>query len=486
MSTTAAGRMESPESTANRGLIAYFAGNPVAAKLLMLFLIIGGVISGSQLAVQYFSDLDLRTVTVTVRSPGASPKDVEEDIIRRIEESVVGISGVDRVVGTATDGLGTISVEMETFADAESILIDVRSAVDGIENFPPPGAEQPEVELRRVALEVMTLAVSSSLVSENALRIAAENVRDDLLELPSVSQVTLRGTRDREIAIELSEEELRRHGLSFRDVSGAVRRASVNLTFGELRTKAGNVILHTVAKRLVGADFEDIPVISRLDGTIVTLGDVAAIRDGFVDEDVISEVNGQPTVFVRIDAAERESIVDMADEIRTLLASYEAPRDIAVSIWNGRAGPALDRLSEIARNGVMGAILVFITLVLMFDLRVATWIAVGIPLSFVGALIFFAPADMTLNMGTLFGLFLLIGIVVDDAVVVGESIAAERERGLSARDAAISGQGPWWAPSPSECARRSSDSCRFSSSRPAAISWSKCFPTLRSSCSSSP
>ena len=285
----------------------------------------------------------------------------------------------------------------------------------------------------------MTLAVSSSLVSENALRIAAENVRDDLLELPSVSRVTLRGTRDREIAIELSEEELRRHGLSFRDVSGAVRRASVKLTFGELRTKAGNVILHTVAKRLVGADFEDIPVISRLDGTIVTLGDVAAIRDGFVDEDVISEVNGQPTVFVRIDAAERESIVDMADEIRTLLASYEAPRDIAVSIWNDRAGPALDRLSEIARNGVMGAILVFITLVLVFDLRVATWIAVGIPLSFVGALIFFAPADMTLNMGTLFGLFLLIGIVVDDAVVVGESIAAERERGLSARDAAISG-----------------------------------------------
>ena len=251
--------------------------------------------------------------------------------------------------------------------------------------------------------------------------------------------MTLRGTRDREIAIELSEEDLRRNNLSFRQVSNAVRRASVNLTFGELRTEAGGVILHTVAKRRVGEDFEDIPVISRLDGTIVTLGDVAEIRDGFVDEDILSEVNGNPTVFVRIDAAERQSIVDIADQIRTLLAGYDAPQDIVVDIWNDRAQPALDRLSEIARNGVMGAILVFVCLVLVFDLRIATWITVGIPLSFVGALIFFAPAGMTLNMGTLFGFFLLIGIVVDDAVVVGESIAAERERGLNALDAAVSG-----------------------------------------------
>ena len=428
-----------PEVTVRTGLIAYFAGNPVAAKLLMLFLLVGGVISGFQIAVQSFPDFDLRAVTVTVPSPGSSPKEVEEDINRRVEESVIGLAGVERVVATATEGLGKIDIELATFADPDTVLSDVKNAVDGIENFPPVTAEQPEVELKKMELEVMTLAVSSSLVDENALRLAAEHLRDALLELPSVSRVALFGTRDREITIELSEEELRRHNLSIAEISDTVRRASLNLTFGELRTDAGGVILHTVAKRHIGKEFEDIPLITRLDGTIITLGDVADIRDGFVDEGIVAEVNGEPTVFVRIDAAARQSIVELADDIKQWLAAYDAPRDVAVKVWNDKAAPAIDRLSKIIRNAVIGTILVFVCLVLVFDLRVAIWITLGIPLSFIGSLMFFDLAHLTLNMGTIFALFLLVGIVVDDAVVVGESIAAERESGKSALDAAITG-----------------------------------------------
>ena len=434
MSTTDAGA-----GAAAKGPIAWFARNPVAANLLLLFLIIGGVIAGRHLAVQLYPYVDLRTISVTVPAPGSSPKEVEEDINRRIEEAIVGLRGVARVVGTATEGRGRLRVELETFADPHTALNDVQNAVDGIENFPPLNAEKPEVELQRISIEVLTLAVSSSHASENALRLAAENVRDQLLALPSVSQVALLGTRDREITIELSEEELRRHNLSIAQISRIVRRASLNLTFGELRTEAGGVVLQTITKRRTGAEFRDIPLITRLSGAIVTLGDVATIRDGFVDEQIVSEVNGQPTVFVRVDAVEQESVVAIGDEIKMWLAGHKAPGNITVGIWNDRAAPALDRLQEIIRNGILGALLVFLTLVLVFDLRVATWITIGIPLSFIGSLIFFGAADLTLNIGTIFAFFLLIGIVVDDSVVVGESIAAERESGKSPADAAISG-----------------------------------------------
>ncbi|MXY24325.1 MAG: efflux RND transporter permease subunit [Acidobacteria bacterium] len=438
MTSTDTDRAAQP-AEARKGLIAYFAGNPVAANLLMLVLIAGGVASGCQLAVQNFPEIDLRMVHVTVLSPGSSPQEVEQDINRRVEESVIGLAGVERVVATATEGVGRINIEMATFADAGSVLNDVRNAVDAIENFPPLNAEQPEIRLAQLSIEAMTLAVSSSVVGENELRLAAENVRDELLGLPSVSLVTLRGTRDREIAIELSEEELRRNDLSIADVSAAVQRASLNLTFGELRTESGGVVLHTVAKRSIGEEFEDIPLITRLNGTIVKLGDVAEIRDGFVEDDVVSEVNGTPAVFIRVDATERQSIVDMGDDIRSWLADYEPPQDVAIGVWNDRAQPAIDRMSAVARNGLAGAILVFLLLVLVFDLRAATWMAIGIPFSFVGALTFFAPANLTLNIGTLLGFFLMIGLVVDDALVVGESIATERDRGKRGAEAATSG-----------------------------------------------
>ena len=439
MSTTDSEATAAQATSSEKGLIAYFAANPVAGNLLMLFLIVGGVIAGSQLPVQHSPELDLRTVMVTVAAPGSSPKEIEEDINRRIEESVVGLAGVERVVAVAKESLGRVEIELATFADADATLDDVKTAVGAIENFPPAIAEQPEVELKRAALEVMTLAVRSPAVSEDGLRAAAEDVRDELLALPSISQVVLRATRDREITIELSEEELRRNDLSITEVSSLVRRASLNLTFGELRTDAGGVVLHTVAKRRVGEEFEDIPLITQLDGTILTLGDVATIRDGFVDQDIRTRVDGEPAVLVRVNATEKQSIAEVADEIMAWRADYVAPDGVSVEVWNDRARSALDRISYVLSNAMIGTVLVFLLLVVVFDLRVAIWITVGILLSFVGALLFFDLADLTLNLGTIFALFLLVGIVVDDAVVVGESIAAERARGRGALAAAISG-----------------------------------------------
>ncbi len=422
-----------------KGLIEFFAGNPVAATLLLLFLLIGGVVSGVNIPIQAFPEIDLRTVTVTVESPGASPTEVEEDIIRRLEESVVGLRGVDRVVGTAVEGHGLLQVEMEAFADPESVLADVQTAVYGLENFPPPNAEPPRVELERLEFEVMTLAVSSLEADENGLRSAAEQLRLDLLDLPAISQVELIGTRDREITIELSEEDLRRNGLTATDIARTIRQESLNLTAGEVRTDTGGVILHVTSKRRAGHEFEDIPVLTRLDGTIVTLGQVATVRDGFVDEDIRSELDGRPAVFVQVKTNQKQSFSEMSEQVRAELANYSPPMGITVEIWNDRLQPPIERLLEIVRNAIIGAILVFLLLVLVFDLRVAFWIAFGIPLSFIGSLIFFGAADLTLNLGTIFAFFLLVGIVVDDAVVVGESIATERESGKRGREAAIAG-----------------------------------------------
>ncbi len=421
------------------GLIAYFAGNPVAANLLMVFFIVGGLIAGSNLPVQNFPEIDLRSVTVSVRSPGSSPREVREDIVRRLEENVVGLPGVERVVAVAYEGLAQVTVELATFADAAAVLDDVKNAVDRIENFPPVSAEQPEIEYNRVEIEVLTLSVSSASATENELRLAAQALREGLLELPSVSQVTLVGTRDREISIELSEVELRRNGLSINQISDAIRRASLNLTFGELRTDAGGLVLHTVSKRQFGEEFEDIPVITRLDGSILTVGEVAEIRDGFVDEDIITRVDGDPAILVRVDATEQQSIVTMGEDIRSWLASYQPPPNVEIGIWSDRAGDAVDTISSIVGNAVVGTILVLLCLVVFFDLRVATWVTLGIPLSFLGSLIFFGMSGLTLNLGTIFAFFLMVGIVVDDAVVVGDSIAAEREGGKEALEAAVSG-----------------------------------------------
>ncbi|MYE84870.1 MAG: efflux RND transporter permease subunit [Gammaproteobacteria bacterium] len=439
MSATDSDQSLESSVTGQKGPIGYFAENRVAANLLMLVLLVGGAIAGSELAVQGFPTVDHRTVTVRVPSPGTSPEEVEQDINRRIEESVIGNPGVERVVGVATEGLGQVDIEVSPFADPDTVLDDVQNAVDRIENFPPVSAEQPEVSISRNVRDVMTLAVSSSVLTEHQLRLAAERLRDDLLALPSVSLVDLKGTRDREITIEISEEALRRNGLSLSDVSRIVRQGSVNLTAGELRTGAGGVVLQTLSKRVVGEEFLDIPLITRLDGTIVRLGDVAEIHDGFVDEELVLAVDGVPAVLVQINATASQSIRDVAEIVRGALVDYPVPQDVTIDVWEDRAGPVANLLLTVVQNGLAGVVLVFVCLVVMFDLRVAFWIAFGIPLSFIGALLLFGPADLTLNVLTIFALFMLVGIVVDDAVVVGENIAAEREKGAGALAAAILG-----------------------------------------------
>ena len=333
----------------------------------MIFLIFGGAIASFQLPVRPLPAIDLRTVVVTVESPDASPGEMEEDVNRRVEETLVGLEGVARVVSEAKDGLARIEVELDTFADSDTVFDEVKNAVDSLENFPPANAELPQVKIKKLNYEVLTLAVSSDALSENALRLAAEDICNSLLALPSVSQIRFRGTRGREIAIEMNEEELRRHNLTIAKVARTVRRASLNLSSGELQTDAGDVVLHVESKKQYGEEFEDIPLITRKDGTILRLSDVATVRDGFVDENILSEVEGMPTVFLRIEVAEGQSFIRTANAIKDWLVRFEPPPAVEVSIWNDAAEPLSERFTEIIQNAVIGIVLVFACLVLVFD-----------------------------------------------------------------------------------------------------------------------
>ena len=421
------------------GPIRYFAHNPVAANLLMLFLLVAGVASALLLRVQGYPDVDPRLVSIRVSAPGSSPQKVESDINRRIEEAIIGLPGAERVIGKAREGIGIVEVEIATFANPQEVFDDIKNAVDRLEAFPPPTAELPDIVLVRPTRDVMSLAVSSSALPEEGLRLVAERLRDDLLALPGVSLVSLAATREREIAIEVSEEELRRYGLTITGIAQQLRAASLSVTAGELRTQSGGIVLQTMSSRQLGEDFRNIPLITRVNGTIVTLGDVAEIRDGLVDEEIRAEMDGVPTVLVQVNATDDQSLREVGNAVRAALIDYPAPQDVSISIWSDQAGPFTAVLATIMQNALVGIILVFLILMVVFDLRQVTWTTFGVLLSFVGALALFEPANLTLNVITIFALFMLVGIVVDDALVVSENIAAERERGRRGIDAAIAG-----------------------------------------------
>ena len=424
-----------------RGPVGYFARNRVAANVLMLLLLGGGLFASSQLAIERFPEYNPHAIVVSVPYPGATQSEIEEDITRRVEESVSGIVGVERVLSSAAEGVGRVTIEHEPFADSIAVLNAVRTAVDRIENFPPPNAERPEVLRSEVVRKVLTLAVSSSAMDEDGLRRDAERLRDELLALPSVSIVSLQGARDREIQIELSEEALRRLGLTIDRVVSQIQQASINLSGGELRTDAGEVVLSTLTKRSRAEDFADVELVAQANGAVVRLGDVAALKDGFVDEDVVSEIDGRPTIFVRVDADIGQATQDVSDEVLQFLASYAAPSGTDVVLWQEEARVTADRVSTMVGNAIIGAVLVFIALLLIFDFRFALWIALGIPISLIGSLAFFDLFGITINALTMFGFFVVIGLVVDDAVVVGESIIKQREQGLEGAAASIAGVG---------------------------------------------
>jgi len=425
-------------ATKRSGLLGWFVGNPVAGNLLMVLFLLGGAIATTSLQTEVFPTLEPGAVQVTVVYPGAAPDDVEESITRRVEEAVLGLDGVERVRSSASEGVGRVTVELQDFADAQIVKDDVETAVDGLADFPPEDAEQPQIRVPQPVTTVVTLALTGP-VDETTLREAGEQVERELLSRDGVSTARLRGVRSYEIAIEVSESALRRYALSFDEVAQAVRASSLDLSGGEIRTASGDILLRTDALRETGEAFEDIIVRSDPDGGLVRLTDLASIRDGFQDEPLISLVNGDPAVLVDVQFRGAEDLLEVREAAIGYIEEARPPEGVTIKVLRDESQVFRDRLSLLARNAVLGFTLVFLLLVLMLDLRLAFWVAMGVPISFLGGLALFWMLGGTLNFVSSFGLILVLGIVVDDAIVVGENTDRQLSKGMVGEAAAVEG-----------------------------------------------
>ncbi len=422
---------------ARGGVVAWFAGNSVTANLLMLFMLIGGAYVASTMQSESFPEIDPGTINVSVVYPGATPEEVEDAITRRVEEAVLGVDGVARVRSSASEGVGSVTLELKEFVDNQLVKDDVEAAVDGLVDFPPAEAEQARIFVAEATAEVMRLAVFGDL-SPLELRAAAELVEADLLALPQVAQVNLLGAREREIAIAVSEDTLRRYGLTIQRVADRVRAASVDLSGGTLRTTGGEILLRTDEERRTGEAFASIVIASDPSGRDLTLGDIATITDGLEDADLTNVYRDAPAVFVQVDKGDDQDVFDVASEIKALLADYTPPTGVTIEVVSDSTIIVADRVNLLLRNALMGLALVFVFLAFTLDLRLAFWVSLGILVAFMGAFVAIG-SFVTINMITLFGLIVVLGLVVDDAIVVGENIYEEQQRGLHGSQAAVSG-----------------------------------------------
>lgn len=427
------------------GLVGKFLENPVMTNLLMIFLILGGLMTAVTMRSEVFPTVDVGTISISVPYPGATPLEVEDSITRRVEEAVLGINGVERVRSYAYENRGALTLELEDFIDAYRVKDEVQAAIDSIVDFPPGNAEEPVVTVTQSLSNVLTLVLVGQ-VGERELRSTAELLERDLLALDAVSAITVRGARTKEISIELSEETLRKYDLTFGEVATAIRNSSLELSGGVIKSSDGEILLRTDAKARVGDEFARIMVRSATGGNIVRLSDIAEVKDGFADEELINEYNGAPAIFLDILRNEANDILDVKDKVMAYVDDVHLAEGVQVLVFRDQTEILADRISLLTSNALLGFALVFLLLVATLDLKLAFWVAMGIPISFLGGFLIFGSMGITLNMVTLFALIVVIGIVVDDAIVVGENIYSEQQHGHHGERAAFEGVRNIYAP----------------------------------------
>ncbi len=419
--------------------IAWFTSNPVAANLLMAAMVVGGLMAVLTLPQQTFPDIEIEVIQVSVEYLGAAPEEVEEGVCVRIEEEIDGIEGIDQITSTSVEGACVVLAEVLLGEDVNRVLDDIKNRVDSIDTFPDE-AEKPVVAQFAIRHPVADVVLSGP-VDEAGLKVLGERLRDEILALPDITQAELRLVRPVEISIEVPEESLRRHGLTFDEVVRAVQRSSLDLPGGSVKTAGGEILLRSKGQSYRGEEFEGLVVLARPDGTRVTLGEIARVVDGFDDSDLSASFDQEPVAVVQVFRVGDQDVL----EISRLLYEYVAkaadrlPADVDLTIWQDDSEMLRGRLDTLRRNARSGFVLVLIVLALFLRGRVALWVSLGVPVAFLGALWVFSPLDLTINAITLFALIVVLGILVDDAIVVGESIYAEQQKGGPRRPAAVRG-----------------------------------------------
>ncbi|MGD8533862.1 MAG: efflux RND transporter permease subunit, partial [Gammaproteobacteria bacterium] len=419
--------------------IAWFAENDVAANLLMLTILGLGIYAlSARIPLEVFPAFELETVIVRVPFPGATPSEVEEGITIKIEEAIYDLAGIKTMRSVAAENSGSVTIEVESDYDPREVMNDIKARVDAISTF-PADSERPVVYVPEIRRDVITVVVSGDL-TERELRRAAEQVRDELSNLPQVSQVDLNGVRPYEISIEVSEETLRQYGLTLAGVAEAVRRTSLDLAAGAVRTEAGEILIRTQGQARVGEEFEDI-VVRTSDGTRLQISDIGAVRDGFNEDPVDARFNGRSAAFIDVFRVGDQNAIEVADAVKEYVsqAAGRLPPGVRLDTWRDRSLVVKARLNTLVRNAIQGSILILLLLTLFLRGSVAFWVLIGMPIAFMGGIAMMPVFGVTLNLISLFAFILVLGIVVDDAIVTGENIYTKLETSRNSLDAAIAG-----------------------------------------------
>ncbi|MEC8804568.1 MAG: efflux RND transporter permease subunit, partial [Pseudomonadota bacterium] len=419
--------------------ITWFVKNPVASNLLMWIFLVGGFVAYSNLNQEEFPDIDFGVIQVSIPYLGATPEESETGVCLRLEESLKGIENIDTLTSTAREGGCDATVQLANGADLNRVLNDVKGNVDAITTFPTE-TEKPIYRAFSSTGNVMTMALSSDTNDLN-LKNVAEGIRDDLLDLPEVSQVNIEYIRPLEISIEVSEFTLRQYGLTLDQISRAISRASLDLPGGTIRTESGEILLRTKGQVYQGSEYEDIVVASYPDGSQLRLGEIATVRDDFAEGYLDARLDGTNSAIIDVMRVGKEDIVTSARQVKEFMASSELnlPEGMTLDIVTDSSISTQTRIATVSQNAYTGLMLVLVVLALFLRFKIAVWVAAGIPIAILGALIVFPAIGLTISSLTVMGFILVLGIVVDDAIVVGERIHAAEQKGLSKEDAAIEG-----------------------------------------------
>ncbi|MGW8323569.1 MAG: efflux RND transporter permease subunit, partial [Thermodesulfobacteriota bacterium] len=415
------------------------ASNTVFANIGLIMILIGGGLAAFNMVRETFPEFSLDRIQIVVPYPGADPEEVEEGICRKIEEAIEGVDGVKEYTTVSSENQGTAVIEVKEDYDVDEVLDQVRSRIDAISTF-PVDAEKPIISEMLIRNEVVVLALSGSM-SERRLKEWAEEVKDGIQQLPEVSQVLVFGTRDYEINIEVSEERLREYGLSFAHVSDAVRKSNLNLAGGTLRTEGEEIRIRTMGRKYTGEELASIVVLARPEGEIITLDRLATIRDGFTEDPILLSLNDASAAALVVYKTEEEDAIAISKAVRAYVDRLQAelPEGADAKVLVDTSVFLQARINLLTKNGVLGLCLVFLVLWFFLDFRLSFWAGMGMPISLAGALTILWGMGETINMISLFGMIMVLGIVVDDAIVVGEAIFFHRKEGASRIGAVVEG-----------------------------------------------
>ena len=421
-------------------MIAWFTKNHVAANLLLVTLLLSGLFSlSSKIPLEVFPSFETDMISVGVSLRGATPEDVEQGVTIRIEEAVQDLEGIKQIFSRSSEGSGSVTIEVESGYDPRELLADIKSRVDAINTF-PGDAEKPIVALAERKREVIAVTVSSDY-GEKETREYAETVRDQILRLPNVTQVELSGVRDYELAIEVSQDTLRQYNLTLAQISSAIANSSSDISAGNLKTEGGDVLISSKGQAYRKDEFASIVVKNQADGTIIRLGDIATIKDDFEETPVRTRFNGKQAAFIDVYRIGPQSAITVADDVKNYIEEQQAtlPQGFKLSYWDDDSELVKSRIATLTSNALQGGILVLALLTLFLRPAIAFWVFIGIPVSFMGAFIAMPIFGVTLNIMSLFGFILVLGIVVDDAIVTGENVYTHLKTAKSGEQAAILG-----------------------------------------------